>query len=197
MARTAVHSRETFFDQALALVARDGPAAATTAAILKATGATVGSFYHRFPSRDALMAELWMTLVEDYQRQFRQLLDAGDAVEAALFTPRWVRAHPREARILLLHRREAFIDKKWPPEFNRRARRLGVELETAIRDFSRRTLGTTSAEALGRVRFALIEVPLASVKRALAAGEPIAPLADELVRECCQALLARRRSTDE
>ena len=48
-----------FLDAALALVAENGPSAATVAAISARLKAPTGSFYHRFASRDALLGELW------------------------------------------------------------------------------------------------------------------------------------------
>jgi AcrR family transcriptional regulator len=190
MARQTLFPKRMFLDAAASLVVSGGPAAATTLAILRSTGAPAGSLYHRFASRDALLAELWLSLAEGYQRQFLGLLEAGDALEAALYTPRWVRRHGREARILLLHRREDFVEKQWPDDFIQRAAHLGDELKQGLRAFTRRCFGDCSAARLRRVQFALIDVPLASVRRHLAAGEPIPAVADDLVRECCQALLA-------
>ena len=189
MARAAAFTRETFLESAAALAASKGPGAATTLAILRRTGAPAGSFYHRFASRDVLLAELWLGLVENYQREFLALLQVGDGVGAALFTPRWVRGHRREARILLLHRRQDFVEKQWPRSFVRRAGRLGKELQEGLRAFTTQWFGACSDEQARRVQFALIDMPLAAVRRHLAADEAIPVVIDELVRECSQALL--------
>src|SRR5260370_40248012 len=53
------------------LIARHGPSGATIAAIARALGAPTGSIYHRFDSRDGLLAEVW--------------LGAAPAFQAALF----------------------------------------------------------------------------------------------------------------
>jgi hypothetical protein len=42
-----------------------------------------------------------------------------------------------------------------------------------------------------RVQFALIDVPLAAVRRHLVSGEPGPAVVDDLVRECCIALMQR------
>ena len=57
-----------FLDAALALVAKHGPAAVTVAAITARLRAPTGSFYHRFASRDALLGELWLNTVKDFQQ---------------------------------------------------------------------------------------------------------------------------------
>lgn len=189
MARIAAFAKSDFLTAAAALIAKGGPDMATTSAIVHQTGAPVGSFYHRFASRDVLLAELWLGLVEPYQGEFLRLLSEGDAVEAALFTPRWVRRHPQEARVLLLHRREDFMDKGWPEELAQRAAGLGPELQAGLRCFTRNKLNTASEEAVSRVQFALIDVPLAAVRRHLASGKPVPLAVDDYVRECCGALL--------
>ncbi len=42
------------------LIARHGPSGATIGAIARALGAPTGSIYHRFDSRDGLLAEVWL-----------------------------------------------------------------------------------------------------------------------------------------
>ncbi len=98
-----------FLDAALALVAKHGPAAVTVAAITARLRAPTGSFYHRFASRDALLGELWLNTVKDFQQGIAAALDAGDGLKAALHTPAWVRAHLDEGRLLLLYHRDDFV----------------------------------------------------------------------------------------
>ncbi|MDR3439658.1 TetR/AcrR family transcriptional regulator [Telmatospirillum sp.] len=190
MARSANFTKDDFIKCAGRLIAEGGPDAATTSAILQGVGAPVGSFYHRFASRDSLMGELWLGLAEDYQREFFELLRIGDVVSAALFTPRWVRGHPLEARILLMYRREDFASAKWPPEMSKRAETLGAELAAGLQELAEKIDGGSPADALVRVRFALLDVPMAAIRRYLVKNEPIPSLVDDLVRECCAALIS-------
>src|SRR5207237_563587 len=67
MARPKFADRD-FLDAALAIAAERGPLAATVGAIAERLGAPVGSFYHRFPSRDVLLGELWLRTVLDFQQ---------------------------------------------------------------------------------------------------------------------------------
>ena len=96
MGRNAKFDRDGIVAATLALVAEAGPKAATIAAIAGRLGAPVGSIYHRYPSRELLLAELWMSVVEGYQDGFVAALEGDDAVEAAgasaLYMPRWVRS---------------------------------------------------------------------------------------------------------
>src|SRR3712207_1089671 len=128
MPRPARFSNQGILDAAAEVAARSGPAGATMGAIADSLGAPTGSIYHRFRSRDVLLAELWLQTVEAFQVGFRAALagpDAGAAgLEAALHTPRWVRAHPVPARLLLLHHREDFVPGEWPAEVVERAREV-------------------------------------------------------------------------
>ena len=61
-----------FLDAALAIAALSGPAAVTIGAITDRLKAPVGSFYHRFASRDGLLGELWLRTVLDFQQGIDQ-----------------------------------------------------------------------------------------------------------------------------
>src|SRR5262249_18696575 len=109
MARPARFSDNDLLAAAARVAAAHGPAGTTIGAIAKAAGAPTGSLYHRFPSRDALLGTLWLELVARFQQGWIDALAAYDATAAALHTPAWVRGHPTEARLLLLHRRKDFL----------------------------------------------------------------------------------------
>src|SRR3954468_11327941 len=103
-----VFDHTDFLDAALVLVAERGPSAATIAAITQLLRAPTGSFYHRFPSRDALLGELWLQTVLAFQDGAPAAREAGDWLDVALHTPRWVREHVDEGRLLLLYHRDDF-----------------------------------------------------------------------------------------
>src|SRR5262245_10656681 len=94
------------------LIARNGPSGATIGAIARAVGAPTGSIYHRFDSRDVLLARVWLGAAAAFQAAFFERLAGQEPREAglaaALYMAQRVREHPREARLLRLHRREDF-----------------------------------------------------------------------------------------
>ena len=93
-------------------------AGATIEAIGRAVGAQTGSIYHRFDSRDVLLAEVWLRAAAACQTAFFARLAGAEPWEAGLTAARYmaqrVREHPDEARLLLLHRREDFVDRGGP-----------------------------------------------------------------------------------
>lgn len=191
MGRRPRFSREDVLDAALRLVAASGPSGVTMAALARELGAPTGSIYHRFESREHLLAELWMDTVESFQSAFVAALghaeDAHGAVEVTRQTLTWTRTHLREARLLLLHRRQDFVPGAWPPELVARARRLEPALSDALRAFCRRALGKADARAMMRARFALLDVPLGAAKPYLQASKAPPRLLDDQVADAVRA----------
>jgi AcrR family transcriptional regulator len=181
-----------------------GPQKLTIAAVAQRTGVPVGSIYHRYASRDEILAALWLDFVEEFQARWLAELDGADAPRAGLAAVRfgcgWVRQHPREARLMLLHRREDFASERWPPSYRRRADALARRARLVLQRYAARLTGTTGTPPdLRLVRFALIDVPTAALRRDVEAG--VAPSADveRLVLDTCAYILEQvtRRSPRE
>lgn len=197
MGRPAVFDRQSFSRAALRLAAERGPRGVTIAALAAATGAPTGSIYHRYRSRDELLADLWMEVVEGFQREFvAELADAPGvdaAVQCASFMARWARAHPVEARLLLLHRRQDFVAGGWPAGLARRASALEPQIGTALRDFALRAGCGSGGETMARLRYALLDAPLGALKPCVQSGRPVPPVVDALAVETARAVLAPLR----
>ena len=188
MGHPAFHSSD-FLDAALALAAEGGPSAVTVAAISARLKSPTGSFYHRFASRDVLLAELWFRTVLAFQEGIGAALNAGDGLRAALHTPAWVRAHPEEGRLLLLYHRDDFLHGEWPATLTgglAEQRRRG---EAMLKKFARATFGRAGVEEIRRAQFVLAEVPVAAVRQYLSSREPPPPIVDELIRVTYRAVV--------
>jgi AcrR family transcriptional regulator len=195
MGRRARFSKRGIEEATLELVAEGGPRAATVAAIADRVGAPTGSIYHRYGSRDLLLAELWMGVVEAYQDGFVEALGGDDtlaaATRAAQYMPCWVRSHMLEARLLLLHRREDFISGHWPDALAHRAEALEGQMVRALRRFCRQHFGNLTRESFERARFALLDAPYGAVRWYVQAGSEPPTIVDQLAAETVRALLKR------
>jgi AcrR family transcriptional regulator len=183
-----------FLAAALALASEHGPSAVTVAAISARLKSPTGSFYHRFASRDALLAQLWFDTVLAFQQGIEAALDAGDGLRAALHTPAWVREHLDEGRVLLLYHRDDFVHGDWPQALRdglAEQARLG---EARLRKFARDNFGRAGPNEIRRAQFVLAEVPVAAVRQHLIRREPPPKLVDELIRTTYRALVGARRS---
>jgi AcrR family transcriptional regulator len=197
MPRRPKFSEAEIIDATGALVAAEGPDAATIGAIGARLEAPSGSIYHRFATRDVLLGRLWLGKAAFFQNRFVAALEAPDAraagLAAALSIAAAARADFRAARIMLLYRREDFLSEKWPASMTAEAARLGAQVETALRNITRRLCGRVTPRALRIATFAVLDVPLAAVRRHVVANEKPPPVVDELVRSAYGALIPRGR----
>ncbi|HJT96533.1 MAG TPA: TetR/AcrR family transcriptional regulator [Mycobacterium sp.] len=185
MARPARYSVDELLDAAAALLAADGPAAVTMAAVARATGAPSGSMYHRFPTRAVLCGELWMRTEDRFHAGFASALSSSDdpqarCVAGARYTVQWCRDHPVEAQVLLAGA-DSLCLADWPEDLGTRRRRLHRKL--------RRLLADLPADA-DRVNAALIDIPYAVVRRQLLTRRSIPESADAIVEDCARILIA-------
>jgi AcrR family transcriptional regulator len=178
-----------FLAAARVLAAEHGPAAVTVSAVAARLKAPTGSFYHRFRSRDLLLGELWLDAVLAYQVGFFAALDSGDGLAAALHTPRWVRAHIDDARLLLLYSRHDFVQGDWPKPLKQGVRDQARRFEAALEKFARDRFGSAAAEPLRRAYFVLVDVPGAAVRPHLQNRAPPPPVIDELIRVTYSAIV--------
>ncbi len=178
---------------ALRLVAGGGPGAVTVAALAREAGAPTGSIYHRFRSREQLLAELWMDVVEGFQRRFVAALgnanDVDGAVEAARLMVDWTREHPLEARLLMLHRRQDFVSGAWPEDLAARAAALEPQIASALRGYALRALGRADADVMARLRYALLDAPFGAIRPYLQGPRRLPAVIDDLVTTTARAVL--------
>jgi AcrR family transcriptional regulator len=190
MGRPARHDIDSLLDGALALASQGGPAAVTMTAVGAVAGAPSGSLYHRFPSRSALLAALWLRTLERFHAGLLEVLASGDPVAVAQYTISWSRAHPDQARVLLYGAAD-FAQSEWPLDTQRSVDTSRQRAEMGLRRLSR-SLGLRGRDGVERLVFAVSDVPLALIRRHLAAGQPIPGNADELIAATTRALLPRR-----
>lgn len=192
MPRPAKFDDDLILAATLRLIADGGPGAATISGIAKLLGAPVGSIYHRFRSRDLLLARLWIRTVKRFQHGFLAALADDELDRAALAAVRynvgWSRQHLDEARVLLLYRREE-VAERWPEELGDELATLNADVFAAMRDHALRRYGQAGEAEVRRVVFALVDVPYAAGRRHLIAGEPPPPAVDDLVTATCRCVL--------
>lgn len=190
VARPPKYSSEQILDAVLEVLRRTGPAELTVGMVAQVLGAPSGSIYHRFPSRDALVASAWLRTGERFQRDLLEVLGASEPIGAAVASVDlrldWARRRPREAAFFLLHDRADFTSTEWPAPLLARAGRLGSTLTDGLRAFASRLPGVS----LARARFALVDVPQAAIRRALASGSALDGEIQRLVVEAVESLLA-------
>ncbi|MET7459728.1 TetR/AcrR family transcriptional regulator [Nonomuraea sp. NPDC005501] len=187
MARPAKFDADQILDAAATVAAESGQDAVTVTAVAARLGAPSGSIYHRYASRDLLLARLWIRTVRRFQEGFLAAVEADDLAEAvrraAAHTVRWSAAHPEEARLLLRYHVEN-LRLAWPDELGEELSQLNVASFAAMGRLAER--GHTDLE---RVVFALVDIPLAAVRRHLSRGGTIPERAARLAEVAALAVV--------
>lgn len=192
MGRKAYFRHEEFLDAAIQIIAKDGLGALTIAALAKRVQAPVGSVYHRFPSRDALLAEVWLNIIEAFQSEFLAKLQE-DGLGATLSCLQWVRLHPSEARIMLLYRLHDLMAGQWPQDLQKRARRLDKDLHEAVSAFTKQHFGSATKENIDRVIFAIYDAPIGIIRRYLRDNKVPPVSVNDLIRETYLAVIEKAK----
>jgi len=188
MGRKAYFKNEEFINAATEIISENGLNALTIAALAKRINAPVGSVYHRFPSRDALLSEVWINIIESFQNEFIEKV-REDGLKATLFCLEWVRKHPHKARIMLLYRMQDLMSGPWPEEMQQHARRLNKDLHDAMVAFIKKQFGRVTKENIDRVIFATYDAPIGIIRRYLLQNKVPPPSAARLIRETYAAVI--------
>jgi AcrR family transcriptional regulator len=174
-------------DAARELLLESGAGGATVEAIADLSGAPTGSIYHRFGSRDGLVARLWMRAVYRSQASFLAALEQEDPRAAALAAAQSILEfcdqNPADARLLVSFRREDLIRTASSGQLAEELEELNRPVETAVVALARRLYGRATRATLNRTLLAVFDLPYGAARRYLIAGTKLpAGLRDDLAR---------------
>jgi AcrR family transcriptional regulator len=192
MVRGSKFDPEEFVDAALVLLSEGGPTAVTMAAIARRSGAPTGSIYHRFPGRSAVVAAAWLRALTAFAAEIESALLAAPPDRAAIALVAWSRAHPREARALFLNEPASLFDTQPPEELSAAIRGQEARIDAAFTVLLDDATGSGGrrAEAFARLRFAIIDGPIALIRPYLQTGEPIPGFVDALAESLGRLMMA-------
>lgn len=99
-------TREALLDAALSAFTERGYGSTTMTDVRRAAGASTGSLYHHFPTREHLAAAVWLDALGRFQDGFADAIRRARTAESGVrggvrFHVRWVVEHPDLARLLL------------------------------------------------------------------------------------------------
>jgi AcrR family transcriptional regulator len=175
--RPQVHPTDTMLDAARDLLLGEGARSATMEAIADASGAPTGSIYHRFGSRDELIARLWIRAVYRSQASFVAALERDDPREAALAAAMSIidfcEEHPADAQLLVAFRREDLVKTIPHAALAEELAVLNRPIERAVVGLARRLYGRPTRAALDRTLLAVFDLPYGAARRYLISGAPL------------------------
>ncbi|HEY2398543.1 MAG TPA: helix-turn-helix domain-containing protein [Solirubrobacteraceae bacterium] len=174
MPRPSIHEPDDVLDAARDLVLEAGPRAVGIRAIGERSGAPSGSLYHRFGSREELLARTWLRAVRRFQDGYLRALDAEDphaaALEAAAWSIGFALANPRDTRLLLEHSRLALMEGAARHPLADELAQINEPIVRAVHRLAMELYGEQDGDAVERVFYAVIDLPLAVLRRHLQAG---------------------------
>ena len=187
MPRPEIHATEAMLDAARDLLLGKGARSATIEAIAEVSGAPTGSIYHRFGSRDELIARLWIRAVYRSQASFVAAMERDDPKEAAIAAATSIldfcEEHPEDAQLLAAFRREDLIRALPEGSLADELAALNRPVERAIVQLARRLYGTRSRAALDRTLLVTFDLPYGAARRYLITGSRLpSGLRSDLVR---------------
>jgi AcrR family transcriptional regulator len=173
--RPARFDRDAILDAALRVAGARGPTGVTTDAVATEMGGHVGSIYYRFPTKDHLLAGLWLRAARAGQAGLLDALTRDDLDEAlvgsVLHYPRWARDQTASAQILAAYGREQ-VTPHWPDELAEDLDVVNDGLVRALDDFTARWFGDPTPDRRRTVTLAVLDVPSGAIRRYLVGGRP-------------------------
>lgn len=167
MAPPRKHATDAILDAARGLVLAEGPRAAGVAAIAKASGAPVGTLYHRFGNRDGVVTAVWLRALERFQSLAMAATGESTletAVAMALAAVDFAGLHPEDARLLLTIRPEDLVDTDGEGLAAEIASRNGPLVER-LRRLAGALYGTEDRRSMDALQRAVVDLPYAAVRR--------------------------------
>jgi AcrR family transcriptional regulator len=176
MAPPRKHDSDGILDAARTLVLRDGPRAASVAAIARESGAPVGTLYHRFGNRDGVLAAAWLRALERFQHSALAAADDPDPLDAAVAMAAsqvgFARKRPEDARLLLTLRRDDLLDADPAQQLRERLDAINAPLLARLRELTKALRASTGPRARDAVTRAVVDLPNAAVRRHARDGKP-------------------------
>ncbi|HLS79724.1 MAG TPA: TetR/AcrR family transcriptional regulator [Nocardia sp.] len=194
MGRPAKHREDDFIDAAATLFAEGGARAVTMSAVARAVGAPSGSVYHRFADRPALLAAVWTTTLRAFHAGYLDALGPDPSprsvAAAGEWIVRWCGRAPGRAAVLHAGVR-AFEPDSWSEQARADLAAIETTQQRIVASIVDRLAETTGLPA-DQLAFAVIDLPLAAVRRHLLAGQAPPASTGTLVRHLTERLLRPR-----
>ncbi|MEU0506172.1 TetR/AcrR family transcriptional regulator [Nocardia sp. NPDC005998] len=169
MAPPRKHDTDVILDAARTLVLTDGPRAASVAAIAAASGAPVGTLYHRFGNRNGVLTAAWLRALERFQDRIKAAATDPDPIGAgvamAVASVQFGRELPDDAKLLLNLRPSDLLDGGPDAEFRARLDRMNAPLIEHVRRIAAALFGRDGAREIDAISRAVVDLPYAALRR--------------------------------
>jgi AcrR family transcriptional regulator len=170
--RPRIHELDDLLDAGEDLLAQGGSMALTIRAVAERVGASTGTIYHAFPSRNALLGHMWLRAANRFLALQRAALEEhlgdgrashGAAVAATVAAAGTLAAlrevAPKSAQLLIDHRRETLIGGALPDQLRAELLDLDVQLLRVLRELADALFGRHDRRAVEVVAVCVVDLP--------------------------------------
>lgn len=180
MPRARLHSLDELLDVAEQLVTHGDPSGLTLRALAVASGASNGTIYHAFHSKEELLARLWLrasgrlgSVMED------AALGAGiDRVVAVAVAPlTFAQRFPASAHLFFAQRSDQLFTGEIAPDLVAALAQERARFTRLLRDLAGGVWDRTDRLAVEAIAACVVDVPGGMLRRALLEGRSIADAA--------------------
>jgi AcrR family transcriptional regulator len=200
MPRPRLHSLDELLDVAERLVTSGDPTGLTLRGLATAAGASNGTIYHAFRSKEELLARLWLrattrlgTIMEDAVDPdgTREGDAPRDAVVAVALAPvRLARAHPASARLFFAQRSDQLFSSDLAPEILSELDAIQRVFRGLLVSLARDVWDRTDAPAVEAITACVVDVPGGLLRRRLLDGRPADAATERRIEAAVRAILA-------
>lgn len=186
---------EKFTTSELLDAAREAVAAhgrqVTLAQIATQAHAPIGSLYHRFASREELLAQLWLRSIGRFHTALLAVIEQATnpheaLVETAVAVGAYCRANPSEAEAMTLYR-QAHLAATGPETLREQASHINDAIFAQLAELTYAHYGRANDEQLALVRTAVVELPYGLLRPCI--GAHIPDELDRIIRAATSAVL--------
>ncbi|MBF6165988.1 TetR/AcrR family transcriptional regulator [Streptomyces gardneri] len=169
MAPPRKHDTDVILDAARTLALAEGPRATSVSAIAEASGAPVGTLYHRFGNRNGVLTAAWLRALRRFQDGTLAVADEPDPVEAGVAMARaalrFGRELPEDAKLLLELRPSDLLDGGPDAEFRATLATMNAPLIEHLRRIAAALFGRDGDRELDAISRAVVDLPYAALRR--------------------------------
>lgn len=183
MARPRLHSLDDLLDVAEQLVTSGDPAGFTLRALAASAGASNGTIYHAFRSKEDLLARLWLRASARLGAIMHEAVDATtrdrnpsagngiDAVVAVALAPaEFLRRFPASAQLFFAQRRDQLFSTELPPDVAADLTATQDRFTDLLVTLARGVWGRGDRDAVEAVAVCVVDIPSGILRRILLDG---------------------------
>lgn len=187
MARQRLHTLDDLLDVAEEIVTSGAPAGLTLRGLATATGASNGTIYHAFSSKDQLLAQLWLRAwgrLNDHVNEAVEARAAADqageeaVVAAALAPVAFVQRFPNSARLFFAQRRDQLFSEDLPPNLDAELQAVQKRFVELMITLAKGVWDRADRAAVEAIAVCLVDLPTGILRRRLLEGQE----ADDITR---------------